>query len=44
LEWLLVTDPKQFTFRLGRKKRRAAFHEPLLDGEEILAWASLPAE
>jgi hypothetical protein len=44
LERLLVADPKEFGFRLGRQERRAAFHEPLLDGQQILAWASLPAE
>src|ERR1700754_603586 len=44
LERLLVADPKKFGFCLGRQERGSGFHEPLLDGQEVLARTSLPAE
>ncbi len=44
LEGLLVADPEQFGFLLGREERRADFHQSLLHGQEILARALLATE
>ncbi len=44
LKWLLVADPEEFGFLLRRQERRPAFHQSLLDRQEIFARTLLATE